>query len=115
MKPAAAFTTALPISLPGFWRKPWRNSPTGTAPRIPQDAALVSYIPKLERDDGRIDWNLPAAAIERRIRAYEPWPGTFTIAIEGGKEKRLKIFPPASMVELISPLEKFPAKAANSS
>ena len=67
---------------------------SGTAPRISQDAALSSYISKLERDDGRIDWSLPSAAIERRIRAYDPWPGTFTTAIEGGKEKRLKIFPP---------------------
>jgi methionyl-tRNA formyltransferase len=66
----------------------------GTATRTPQDASLASYIPKLERADGRIDWTLPAAAIERRIRAYDPWPGTYTTAIEGGHEKRLKIFPP---------------------
>ena len=72
----------------------------GTAPRIPQDPALVSYIPKLDRDHGRIDWNMPAAAIERRIRAYEPWPGTYTTAIEGGKEKRLKILPPTILTDL---------------
>ena len=72
----------------------------GNAPRIPQDTALASYIPKLDRDDGRIDWNLPATAIERRIRAYDPWPGTYTTAIEGGKEKRLKIYPPSSVSEL---------------
>jgi len=71
----------------------------GTAPRIPQDAARSSYIPKLDRDDGRIDWVQAAAAIERRIRAYDPWPGTFTTAIEGGKEKRIKIYPPASIVD----------------
>jgi methionyl-tRNA formyltransferase len=73
----------------------------GTAPRIPQDPALVSYIPKLDRDHGRIDWNMPAAAIERRIRAYDPWPGTYTTAIEGGKEKRLKIQPPSSIVDVM--------------
>lgn len=72
----------------------------GTAPRIPQDPALVSYIPKLERDDGRLDWTMPAAALERRIRAYDPWPGTFTMASEGGKEKRLKIHPPTRVVDL---------------
>lgn len=72
----------------------------GTAPRIPQDPELVSYIPKLDRDHGRIDWTQPAAAIERRIRAYEPWPGTYTTAIEGGKEKRLKILPPATIADL---------------
>lgn len=71
----------------------------GTAPRIPQDPALVSYIPKLERDDGRLDWTMPAAAIERRIRAYDPWPGTFTTAFEGGNTKRLKIHPPTRVVD----------------
>ncbi len=70
----------------------------GTAARIPQDAAASSYIPKLERDDGKIDWEQDAAAIERRIRAYDPWPGTYTTAIEGGKAKRLKIYPQASVV-----------------
>jgi methionyl-tRNA formyltransferase len=72
---------------------------TGTAARVPQDASVSSYIPKLERDDGRIDWTLDAAAIERRIRAYDPWPGTFTVAREGGRDKRLKIFPPANVTE----------------
>jgi methionyl-tRNA formyltransferase len=72
----------------------------GSAPRIPQDPARVSYIPKLDRDDGRIDWNMPAAALERRIRAYDPWPGTYTSAIEGGKEKRLKIYPPTAVLDM---------------
>jgi methionyl-tRNA formyltransferase len=69
----------------------------GSAPRIPQDEAASSYISKLERDDGKLDWSMDAAALERRIRAYDPWPGTFTTAIEDGKPKRLKIFPPAGI------------------
>ena len=71
----------------------------GTAPSMPQDPALVTYIPKLARDDGRIDWHLPAAAIERRIRAYDPWPGTFTLAIENGAAKRLKILPQTRVLD----------------
>jgi len=71
----------------------------GSAPRIPQEAKLSSYVPKLERDHGRLDWNQPAAALQRRIRAYDPWPGTFTVAIEGGRQMRLKIFPPVSVVD----------------
>jgi methionyl-tRNA formyltransferase len=71
----------------------------GTAARIPQDGALASYVPKLERDAGRLDWTLPAAVLERRIRAYDPWPGTFTMAIEGGSEIRLKIYPPTPVVD----------------
>ncbi|MSP02281.1 MAG: methionyl-tRNA formyltransferase [Acetobacteraceae bacterium] len=38
----------------------------------------MTYAPKLSRDDGRIDWTLGAAEIERRVRAFDPWPGTFT-------------------------------------
>jgi methionyl-tRNA formyltransferase len=78
----------------------------GTAPRVPQDAAASSYISKLERDDGRLDWSQDAAALERRIRAYDPWPGTFTLATEDGHAKRLKIFPPVTVLdEHLSPGE----------
>ena len=72
----------------------------GSAPRIPQDESASSYISKLERDHGKLDWSQDASVLERRIRAYDPWPGTYTVAIEGGKEKRLKIFPPTTVVEL---------------
>lgn len=71
----------------------------GTAQRVPQDAAASSYISKLERDDGRLDWSQDAAALERRIRAYDPWPGTFTLATEDGRAKRLKIFPPVTVLD----------------
>ena len=71
----------------------------GTASRVPQDEAASSYVSKLEREDGKLDWTRDAAAIERRIRAYEPWPGTYTVAIEGGKETRLKNFPPVTAVD----------------
>jgi methionyl-tRNA formyltransferase len=69
----------------------------GSAERHPQDAAHSSYVPKLERHSGQLDWSQPAAALERRIRAYDPWPGTFTQAIEGGKTQRLKIYPPTEV------------------
>ena len=44
----------------------------------PQDDALASYAPLLSKEDGEIDWSLPAAVIERTVRAYTPWPGTYT-------------------------------------
>lgn len=66
--------------------------------RMPQDEAASSYVSKLEREDGKLDWNQDAEAIARRIRAYDPWPGTFTLAIEGGQPKRLKIFPPVEVL-----------------
>lgn len=71
----------------------------GTDTRMPQDASLSNYAPKLERDHGRIDWSMDAEALERRIRAYDPWPGTFTTVLEDGKWKRVKIFPPTEAID----------------
>jgi methionyl-tRNA formyltransferase len=45
---------------------------------VPQVNADATYAPKLTREDGRIDWTQSAAAIDRQIRAFDPWPGTFT-------------------------------------
>jgi len=65
----------------------------GTAPRIPQDATLATYAPKLTRDKGRIDWTEPAQLIERKIRSYDPWPGAFTrLRDSAGAARNLKIF-----------------------
>jgi methionyl-tRNA formyltransferase len=72
----------------------------GTASRTTQDPKLVSHVPKLERDDGKLDWTMPAEKLERRIRAYDPWPGTYTTLIENGSCKRLKIFPPTGISKL---------------
>jgi methionyl-tRNA formyltransferase len=65
-----------------------------SAPRIPQDNTLATYAPKLKREDGRIDWSEPADVIERKIRAFNPWPGAF-MEIDG---RKLKIFS-ASVVD----------------
>ena len=43
-----------------------------------QDSALASYSGVLAKEDGEIDWQLPAVDIWRRVRAYYPWPGTYT-------------------------------------
>lgn len=45
---------------------------------VPQTEAETTYAPKLSRDDGKIDWARPADFIDRQIRAFDPWPGTFT-------------------------------------
>jgi len=45
---------------------------------VPQPAEGVTYAPKLERADARLDWGQPAAALDRRVRAFDPWPGTAT-------------------------------------
>ncbi|HET7881623.1 MAG TPA: methionyl-tRNA formyltransferase [Acetobacteraceae bacterium] len=45
---------------------------------LPQPEAGVTYAPKLTREAGRIDWTRDAAALERQVRAFDPWPGCFT-------------------------------------
>jgi methionyl-tRNA formyltransferase len=67
----------------------------GTAPRIPQDSSLATYAPKLKREQGKIDWFEPAERIERKVRAFNPWPAAFTQI--GGQN--LKIFS-ATVVDL---------------
>jgi methionyl-tRNA formyltransferase len=51
-----------------------RRLAAGNASRIPQDNAHATYAPKLKREHGHIDWSESAEAIERKIRAYNPWP-----------------------------------------
>src|SRR2546429_2816549 len=67
----------------------------GNAPRISQDQALATYATKLNREAGRINWNESAEVIERKIRAYNPWPGALT-EFNG---RNLKIFS-ATIVDL---------------
>jgi methionyl-tRNA formyltransferase len=60
----------------------------GKAPRLQQKNELATNAPKLEREHGRIDWTESAAVIERKIRAFDPWPGAF-MEID---HQKLKIF-----------------------
>ncbi len=54
----------------------------------PQNEAEVTYAPLIKKEDGRIDWTQSATVIERRIRAFNPWPSAYT-TVNG---KMLKIF-----------------------
>ena len=53
----------------------WTN---GNLPARPQDNSLATITRKLERADGWADWSLPAVELERRLRAFTPWPGLST-------------------------------------
>ncbi|MEI7712091.1 MAG: methionyl-tRNA formyltransferase [Rhodospirillales bacterium] len=48
----------------------------------PQPTEGVTYAPKLEREHGRLDWTADVIELDRRVRAFDPWPGTFT-ALDG--------------------------------
>ena len=57
---------------------------------VPQDAAQATRAPRLAKQDGVVDWTLPAAAIERLRRALEPWPRLTTFLTRGdGQRQRL--------------------------
>jgi methionyl-tRNA formyltransferase len=49
------------------------------SPPVAQNEALASYAPKLSREDARLDFTLPAMVLERRIRAFTPWPGALAL------------------------------------
>lgn len=58
----------------------------------PQDHDRATYCKLLSRDDGRIDWHSPAVDIERRERAFDPWPGIWTEWNDGTETRRMKVF-----------------------
>jgi methionyl-tRNA formyltransferase len=52
-----------------------RGIADGTLVPVPQDASRASLAPSIRKQDGLVDWSLPAAAIARRVRGFHPWPG----------------------------------------
>lgn len=46
----------------------------GEIAATPQDESLATYAPRLQKQDGVIDWSQPAEAVWRRVRAFTPWP-----------------------------------------
>ena len=64
----------------------------GTAQPQPQDKRQASKAPRLEKEDGLIDWSRPAAAIKNQVRALDPWPRAYTHwRRDGGDPLRLII------------------------
>ena len=59
----------------------------GSLPARIQDDNEASYSNMISKEDGIIDWSIPAVDIWRRVRAFLPWPGSFT----RWKGKQLKI------------------------
>ncbi len=67
----------------------------GKAPRMPQDPSQATYVGKLKKEDGRIDWTRPAAALVNVVRAMDPWPSAYT----QHRGKLLKIWKCAAVPE----------------
>lgn len=64
---------------------------SGTAVAQPQDGALASLAPKLAKEEGRIDWTMDFSVIERRVRAFQPWPHAFTVVTTAKGPQRLNV------------------------
>jgi len=63
----------------------------GAPPTTPQDEALVTYAPKITRDDTLIRWDESNAAIHNRIRAMSPRPGAFFFLEFPGTNRRIRL------------------------
>ena len=80
--------TLLIKSLPGYLQ--------GSLIAIPQERSRATYTAKLKKEDGLIRWDLPLDIVARQIRAYSPWPGSYTF----WKGRTLKILQGAPMSDL---------------
>jgi methionyl-tRNA formyltransferase len=58
---------------------------------VKQDESKATYTKIIKKEDGKIDWSEPAEIIERKIRAFDPWPATFTFFKKSDKILRVKI------------------------
>jgi len=54
----------------------------GTLERVPQNDAESCYASLMKKEDGRIDWQLPALQIHNLVRGLDPWPSAYT-ALDG--------------------------------
>ncbi len=50
----------------------------------PQDESLATYAPRISKRDALLDWSRPAQALERQVRAYNPWPVAYTFRPAAG-------------------------------
>ncbi len=72
----------------------------GTSEITPQSDQGVTYAKKLEKSEGALDWALSAEELERKIRAFTPWPGVwFTYKGERIKVQSADVIPPSPSQE----------------
>lgn len=78
----------------------------GTVSPLPQTESLATKAPKIGKEEGKIDWNIPAALILNRIRAFHPWPICFCFF----RQEEIKIWRAA-----VFPCQKDPLKPGTAS
>lgn len=63
----------------------------GRRPPQPQPSEGITYARRIQRADGRLDWNQPAVVLWRRLRAFTPWPGAHAFIPAASGPRLLKI------------------------
>ncbi len=78
----------------------------GSIEARPQPTEGVTICRLLRKEDGRLDWHAAAAYLARQVRAYDPWPGTFT-TWDG---RRLKILAAAPLPDGVATADDTPGQ-----
>lgn len=68
-----------------------RDIEAGHAAPQAQNHEHASAAPKFSKEDGRVDWTLPFAEIERKVRAFQPWPQAFVMLPTAKGDLRVNI------------------------
>lgn len=84
----------------------------GTAAAVPQDRALATKAPRLSKEDGLIDWSLPAPAIKNQVRAMQPWPRTYTFYRSATNPSAVPLRLNIDRVQTVEPNEAAGGRAA---
>jgi len=71
----------------------------GDYPRQPQDNNLATHAAKLDKAEAELNWQLPAKVLDRKIRAYIPWPVAQFTFNENSKQHRIRVWQ-ASVIDL---------------
>ncbi|MBM3132121.1 MAG: methionyl-tRNA formyltransferase, partial [Chloroflexi bacterium] len=79
----------------------WFKHDLAPQPQREQDA---TYTKQISKQDGKIDWRLPASELERRVRALHPWPGCYT----HWQGKTLKVLEAVSFARKTDGIEEKP-------
>jgi methionyl-tRNA formyltransferase len=64
----------------------------GTAKPEKQDDSLSNYAPKLSKEEAALNWQLPAIELERKVRAFNPFPVAHTKPAGAGDEARIRVW-----------------------
>ena len=78
----------------------------------PQDQSLATKAPRLKKSDGLLNWQRPAAQLFNQIRAFQPWPGSFTNWHSPKKKQPVRLIVHRASVVDLDVVEAVPASVA---